>query len=97
MAWHTTLVAMSLQQGCYAVFATNFLGGVDVIRMEREGLLRDASDPRSGYSDRLAVLTPVQLEGYAVTSNSRKWLQELPSEVIAVLVHQYEWESGLGD
>lgn len=98
MAYSTTLVALSLQGGNYAVSATKVLGSVDIPRMKRELLLRDASDdPTSGYEDRVAVLTPSQLQRYAVTSNTQKWIQELPSQVFAVLVHEHEWESGLGD
>jgi hypothetical protein len=97
MAYSTNLVALSLQGGNYAVSATQDLGSVDIPRMKQEGLFRDASDPKSGYEDQVGVLTPSQLQGYAVASNTQRWIQELPPEVFAVLVHEYEWESGLGD
>jgi hypothetical protein len=96
MAYATTLVAITWHQGKYAVSAQR-IGAIDTTRLKQEGFLRDGSDHTSGYGDLIAVLTPRDLRLYATTSDTEKWLDELPSDVFVVLVHQGEWESGLGD
>jgi len=97
MAYLTAMVAISWQGNNYKVIATNRLGSLDTPRMKQDGFLRDASHPGSGYQDEVAVLTPIQLQAYAVTEDTLNWLATLPAEVLVVLVHEYEWESGLGD
>jgi hypothetical protein len=96
MAYETNSIALAWSQGKYAV-VTQRVGSVDTDRMKREGLFRDVAALGSGYDDRVAVLTPRDLESYAVTSNTKTWVEELPSDVFVVLVHEGEWESGLGD
>lgn len=96
MAHETNLVAISWTQGRYSVVSQQ-AGAVDADRIAGEGLFRDVADLASGYDDTVAVLTPRDLYSYAMTDATKKWLDELPTDVLVVLVHKGEWESGLGD
>lgn len=96
MAYDTALVAITLLGGRYSVTAQQ-KGSLDLSRMEQEGLFRDVSEPSSGYEDRVEILTPAELRPFELGDDSRNWLDALASDVFVVLVHKYEWESGLED
>lgn len=100
-AFHTTLVAISLSKGQYAVHSQTY-GALDADKLEKDGLLNDVSE-NSGYIDEAAILQKADVPKYFLPKSSQfhdrtvEWYNSLPSEVFFVLMHRAEFESGFGD
>lgn len=100
-AFETNLVAITWQEGRYAV-ASQIIAYVDLQALEEAGLLHDASYD-AGYVDKAAVVQRLEFEKYLLPESSpshkaaRDWCATLPQWVMFILIHQAEWESGVGD
>lgn len=100
-AFETNLVAINWHEGAYSV-VSQIIAHVDSRALECDGLLHDASSD-VGYIDKAAVVQRLQFEKYLLSEANpwhkaaREWYDALPGWVMFILVHQAEWESGLGD
>ena len=73
---------------------------LDVEALAKDGILRDVTEPNGAYSDHVGVLSRNELVQYGKNSADKESLKAfLGNDPRAnfFLVHQFEWESGLGD
>jgi hypothetical protein len=99
MAFHTYLVAISLDSGRYAV-ASQTLAHINSSTLRDAGLLHDVSES-AGYLDEAAIIQKADFRKFLLPEASYKaaieWFSSLPAEVMFIVVHRAEWESGLGE
>lgn len=101
MAFETHLVAISWSAGTYAVVSQT-IAHVDTQLLTQDGLLHNVSED-SGYLDEAAIIQRADFAKYLLPPSNpwhkaaADWLAALPREVMFVLVHRAEWESGLGE
>ena len=99
MAFEINLVAISWRADTYTV-VSQVTAPVDIGAIKREGLMHDVSH-NAGYIDEAAVIAKSDFAKYFLQPSSdwarqaQDWYSSLPEEATFVLVHLYEWESGL--
>jgi hypothetical protein len=101
MAWETHLIALSKEYGKYSV-VSSITGHIDINKLYGEKRLFDVTNEMT-YRDEACVLSRrefpnyLKQEKYKGDERVRLWFESLPREVQFVIVHEAEWESGLGD
>jgi hypothetical protein len=99
MSFEINLVAISWRADTYTV-VSQVAAAVDTGALKREGRLLDVPH-NAGYIDEAAVIAKSELPKYFLDPSSdwarraQDWYSSLPAEATFVLVHLYEWESGL--
>jgi hypothetical protein len=99
MAFEINLVAISWRKNIYTV-VSQVTAAVDTGALKRDGLLHDVSH-NAGYVDEAALIEKSDLEKYFLPAESgwarqaQDWYSSLPTEATFILVHLWEWESGL--
>lgn len=101
MAWETHLIALRKEYGKYSV-VSSIAGHIDLNKLYEEKRLFDVTNEMT-YRDEACVLSRREFpnylkpEKYKGDERVRLWFEGLPREVQFVIVHEAEWESGLGD
>ena len=101
MAFETNLIALSWHAGNYAVVAQT-IAQIDTAAIKSDGFLNDVSED-IGYVDEAAILQKGDFAKYLLPESNPwhkaavDWYASLPREVMFIIVHYAEWESGLSD
>jgi hypothetical protein len=101
MAWETHLVALRKEYGKYSV-ESSITGNIDINKLYNEKRLFDVTNEMT-YKDEACVLSRrefpnyLKLEKYDGDERVRLWFESFSREVHFIIVHEAEWESGLGD
>ncbi len=101
MAYETHLIALKWVNGEYSV-ASSIIGHINIGKLEEEKRLFDVTNEMT-YQDEACVLSRREFPNYLREENFtgaervRLWFESLPREVQFIIVHEAEWESGLGD
>ena len=100
MAFETNLVAIRWFKGEYNV-VSSITAQIDIEALMSKQQLVDVSSDLS-YSDYATIVSFAELSKYLLpesiswSSEARDWYASLPDDVRFILVHEAEWESGLG-
>jgi hypothetical protein len=97
VAFETHLVAIRWYLGNYDV-ASQIIADIQFGPLRHENRIFDVSE-NPGYVDEAAVLSHLEFAKYLFPGESaaRAWYEALPEQVSFIMVHNVEWESGLGD
>ena len=94
MAFYSTLVAIDWSFGQYHV-SGQFNGGVDSGALQKSGRMINLGTDY--YQDLVAIVSRDEFKEMAGNSATLAWFNNLPSSVKFIMVHEAEWESGMGD
>ncbi|MBT4360079.1 MAG: hypothetical protein HOD11_03825 [Candidatus Marinimicrobia bacterium] len=100
MAFETNIVAISWIEGKYEV-ESSITAAIDIETLRSKQPLIDVSEDRS-YMDLATIVSRIDFKNYLLEesvpwgSSARKWYASLSERVRFILVHEAEWESGLG-
>jgi len=100
MALETNLVAIRWLEGKYEV-ESSIIAVIDIEALRSKQPLVDVSEDLS-YLDSATVISRIDFQKYLLAesvpwgSSAHKWHASLSKMVRFILVHEVEWESGLG-
>ena len=97
VAFETHLVAIRWYLGNYDV-VSQIIADIQFGPLRHENRISNVSE-NAGYVDEAAVLSHLEFPKYLFPGESaaRVWYEALPDHVSLIMVHNAEWESGLGD
>jgi len=97
VAFATHLVAIRWYLGNYDV-VSQIIADIQFGPLRHENRISNVSE-NAGYVDEAAVLSHLEFPKYLFPGESaaRVWYEALPDHVSLIMVHNAEWESGLGD
>lgn len=97
-AFDTNLVAISWRGGQYGVVSQT-MAHVNSSALRDAKLLHNVSED-AGYLDEAAIVQKADFRKFLIPEASCRaaldWFCSLPSEVMFIVVHRAEWDSGLG-
>jgi hypothetical protein len=100
MAFETNLVAVRWLKGHYDV-VSDITASIDIEALKSKQQLVDVSSDLS-YSDYATIVSLAEFEKYLLPetvhwgSTACEWYTSLPDNIKFIIVHEAEWESGLG-
>jgi hypothetical protein len=98
MAIASNLLAIAWHGGRYAV-ASQITAKINTSSLRDAGVLHDVSQD-SYYLDEAAIVQKAQFRKFLTPETdypaATAWWSSLPAEVMFIVVHLEEWESGLG-
>jgi hypothetical protein len=100
MAFDTNLVAVRWLKGEYDV-VSNITASINIENLRSKQQMVDVSSDAS-FSDYATIVSYVDFEKYLLPesvswgSAARDWYASLSDDVKCIIVHEAEWESGLG-
>jgi divalent metal cation (Fe/Co/Zn/Cd) transporter len=101
MAYYTTLIALSWNEGNYQVNC-KIETDINLQLLKNDGLLHNAS-ASSNYMDNAAIVSKNDFPKYFNVNEdnkktqAEKWYRKLDHSVAFIIVHEAEWESGFSD
>ena len=101
MAFETNLVAIRWYLGQYEVVSAT-KADIDFAALRRKHQLIDVTESVA-YADYAVVVSYKEFCEYLLpepsswTAAARAWYAALPEHVSFIMIHEAEWESGLGD
>ena len=99
MATSTAVTVIQWHEGEYRL-AGQLSADLDLEALAKVGILRDVTDPKAGYSDHVGVLSRNEVVRYGKNEADKATLATFlmnDPKAAFFLVHQFEWESGLGN
>jgi hypothetical protein len=100
MAFETNLIAIRWLKGHYDV-VSDITASIDIEALRSKQQLVDVSSDLS-YSDYATIVSFAEFEKYLLLesvpwgSTARDWYASLSDDIKFIIVHEAEWESGLG-